>query len=187
MTGQTSAEHVQGEAGYLSPYPYLDRLQEKMEERLARRVPVKGRFCGFCYGRLRDTDTTCGFCGTPTSAYGTVDEIPQPVLRLYKKKQQTEARWVYGLGFVGLIIASALFILMAIWGPNIPARIGVAFAILIGGGYVLAQIFGTFLGGQIGYRRGARTRDEAWARFMAERDEEPSPPAPLPHAGEGSS
>jgi hypothetical protein len=170
MTGHTDARQVEGEAGYLSPYPYLDRLQEKMEERLARRVPVKGRFCGFCYGRLRDSDAVCGFCGSRMEAVGTVDEIPQPVLRLYKRKQQTEARWVYGLGFVGLIIASVLFILMAIWGPNIPARIGVAFAILIGGGYVLAQIFGTIIGGQIGYRRGARRRDGAWARYLAERD-----------------
>ncbi len=174
MTGQTTTRRVEGEAGYLSPYPYLDKLQDKMEERLARRVPVKGRFCGFCYGRLRDTDVQCGFCGANLDAVGTVNEIPQPVLRLYKRKQQTEARWVYGLGFVGLIIASVLFIVMAIWGPNIPARIGVAFLILIGGGYVLAQVFGTFIGGEIGYRRSARRRDQEWASYMAKREADPN-------------
>lgn len=165
-----STEQVQGEAGFASQYPYLDRLQEKMEERLAHRVPTRGRFCGFCYGRLRDSDTVCGFCGANLAEAGTVEEIPQPVLRLYKRKQKTEASWVYGLGFVGLIIASALFIVMAIWGPNVPARIGIAFAILIGGGYVLAQIFGTFLGGQIGYRRGAARRDRDWERYLKARE-----------------
>jgi hypothetical protein len=43
----------------------------------------------------------------------------------------------------------------------------VAFAVLIGGGYLLAQFFGTFLGAQIGYRRGARKRDAAWAAWVA--------------------
>ena len=45
----------------MSPYPYLDRLQEKMEERLARKVPVAGRFCGFCYARLRGSDAACAY------------------------------------------------------------------------------------------------------------------------------
>ena len=33
-------QELHGTAGYESPYPYLDRLQEKMEERLAHRVPA---------------------------------------------------------------------------------------------------------------------------------------------------
>lgn len=170
MTGETTVQQVEGEAGYLSPYPYLDRLQEKMEERLAHRVPETGRFCGFCYGRLRDVDRTCGFCGTPTDRYETVGEIPQAVLRIYKRKQQTEARWVYGLGFVGLIIASILFVVTAVWGWDIRIKIGIAFLVLIGGGYVLAQLLGTWLGGEIGYRKGARRRDEEWGVYLTERD-----------------
>lgn len=166
----TDAPELVGEAGYVSPYPYLDRLQEKMEERLALRVPVKGRFCGFCYARLRESDEACGFCGTSPSSRETVPEIPQDVLRMYKRKQQTEARWVHLGAFFGLTVAMALFLWLVIWGPGLLGHPAVGFAVLIGGGYVLAQVFGTFLGAQIGYRKAARRRDAAWAAFLAERD-----------------
>ncbi|MFN0147436.1 MAG: hypothetical protein ACKVT1_13065, partial [Dehalococcoidia bacterium] len=105
-------------AGYASPYPYLEKLQEKMQERIARKVPVKGRFCGFCYGRLREADVLCPFCETATEARATVEEVPQPVLAAFRARQRTEATWVYMGAFVGLIIASALFLLMVVWGPG---------------------------------------------------------------------
>jgi hypothetical protein len=168
--GERAAPEVRGVAGYESPYPYLDRLQPKMEERLARRVPATGRFCGFCYARLRAEDTVCPFCGTATAARPPVDEIPQEVLRLYLQKQKTEARWVHGGAFFGLILASALFLWMVLWGPGILGHPALAFGVLLLGGYVLAQLFGTFIGAQIGYRRGARRRDAAWAAFLAQRD-----------------
>jgi hypothetical protein len=158
---------VEGVAGYVSPYPYLDVLQEKMEERLARRVPAQGRFCGFCYGRQRAEDIVCGFCGNDLDEVGTVEEIPQEVLRIYQAKQKTEARCVHTGAFSGLIVATILFLYLVVWGPWLLGHPGVAFAVLIGGGYLLAQFFGTFLGAQIGYRRGARKRDAAWAAWVA--------------------
>jgi len=168
-----SGQGVAGEAGYVTPYPYLEKLQDKMEERLDRKVPVHGRFCGFCYGRLREEDAVCPFCGIPTSERGTVDEIPQPVLRAYKAKQRTEATWVYSGAFVGLIIASALFIILELWGPGILGHPATGFAVLLLGGYLLAQLFGPIIAGQFGYRRGAKKRDAAWARYLAERDGTP--------------
>jgi hypothetical protein len=168
----TQAPELTGEAGYISPYPYLDKLQEKMEERLARKVPAAGRFCGFCYARLRETDAACPFCSADVSARGTLQEVPQDVLRLYKMKRDTEARWVYGLGFVGLIVASILFVVLEVWGPGPLGHPAVGFAVLLFGGYGLAQLFGTLIGGQIGYRRGARKRDAMWSEWVAKRDEE---------------
>ncbi|MCC6385969.1 MAG: hypothetical protein IT302_01150 [Dehalococcoidia bacterium] len=155
-----------GIAGYVSPYPYLDRLQEKMEERLARKVPVKGRFCGFCFGRLRESDAVCPFCASSIDTAGTVDEIPQDVLKAYQAKQKTEGLWVHSGAFSGLLLAMALFLLMVVWGPGLLGHPALAFAVLIGGGYVFAQLFGTFLGAQIGYRKGARKRDSMWARWL---------------------
>ena len=169
-TGAQARPEVEGIAGYVSPYPYLDKLQEKMEERLARLVPAAGLYCGFCYARLRETDTACAFCGTATSARGAVNEIPQDVLKLYKTKQKTEALWVHSGAFFGLIIASVLFVWLELWGPGILGHPATGFAVLIGGGYVLAQVFGTFIGAQFGYRKGARKRDEMWARHIAKRD-----------------
>lgn len=165
-TPLTKAPELVGEAGYVSPYPYLDRLQDKMEERLARKVPAAGRFCGFCFARLRETDVTCPYCSSDIAQRGTVKEIPQDVLRLYKAKHDTEARWVYGLGFVGLIIAAVLFMVLEMWGPGPLGHPAAGFAVLLLGGYVLAQFFGTLIGGQIGYRHGAKKRDALWAAWL---------------------
>jgi hypothetical protein len=169
-TGAPARPEVEGTAGYASPYPYLDKLQDKMEERLARLVPAAGRYCGFCYGRLRETDATCAFCGAATSERGTVNEIPQDVLKLYKTKQKTEALWVHSGAFFGLIIASVLFVWLELRGPGILGHPATGFAVLIGGGYVLAQVFGTFIGAQFGYSKGARKRDRLWTEFLARRD-----------------
>ena len=150
-------------------YPYLDRLQEKMEERLAHKVPAGGRFCGFCFGRLRPVDQDCPFCERPLAESGIAAEIPQDVLRVYKAKQRTEATWVYGMGFVGLIIASFLFVVMVLWGPGPLGHPAVGFAVLIGGGYLLARFFGEVVGGAIGYGKAIRKRDELWASWLAQR------------------
>ncbi|MCC7366119.1 MAG: hypothetical protein IT303_17270 [Dehalococcoidia bacterium] len=164
------APEPQGEAGYISPYPYVERLQEKMDERLAKKVPVKGRFCGFCYGRIRAEAETCPYCAHAIASAGTVDEVPQEVLRAYLVKQKTEARWVHLGAFSGLIVAMFLFLYLVVWGPGLLGHPAVGFAVLIGGGYVLAQLFGPLLAGQVGYRKGARKRDELWAAYLAKRD-----------------
>lgn len=173
MAEQTVAApepEVRGIAGYESPYPYLDKLQEKMEERLAHRVPVAGRFCGFCYARLRPDDTSCPFCQTATSKRAAVAEVPQDVLQAYKAKQSTEARWVHTGAFTGLILASIIFLWMVVWAPGILGNPAVAFIELLIGGYFLAQFFGPLLFAQVGYRRGARKRDAMWAKWLEERD-----------------
>ena len=170
----TSEPKLEGIAGYATPYPYLERLQEKMEERLAKQVPVAGRFCGFCYGRLRETDETCGYCDRVLEQVGAVPEIPQEVLLAYQLKQKTEAKWVHNGAFFGLAIAMALFLVMVLYGPGLLGHPALAFIVLIGGGFLLAQFFGTFVGAQYGYSRGARKRDIAWATFLAARDGEKS-------------
>ncbi|MGK2965926.1 MAG: hypothetical protein ACSLFM_10025 [Tepidiformaceae bacterium] len=165
----SSRPELVGEAGYVTPYPYLDRLQEKMEELIDRKVPRAGLFCGFCYGRIRESDEVCGFCGTVVATATPVREIPQDVLRMYRKKQKREAKWVHSGAMFGLVVAAVLFVVLVIWGPGPLGHPAVAFAVLIGGGYVLAQAFGTFLGAQIGYRKAARERDETWRAYLAER------------------
>lgn len=166
----TGEPELTGVAGYSTPYPYLEKLQEKMEERLAKRVPAAGRFCGFCYSRLREQDEACGVCGSSLEAVGTAREIPQDVLRAYQAKQKTEARWVHMGAFFGLAIAMGLFLLMVLYGPGLLGHPALAFTVLIGGGYLLAQVFGTFIGAQIGYSKGARKRDAAWAKILSDRD-----------------
>jgi hypothetical protein len=144
-----------------------------MEERLAHRVPAAGRFCGFCYARLRQEDSVCPFCSTATAARVCVPEIPQDVLRLYQIKQKTEARWVHGGAFFGLIVASILFVVLELWGPGPLGHPVAGFVVLIGGGYLMAQFFGVYVGAQIGYRKAASRRDALWGAFLAKRDGAP--------------
>jgi hypothetical protein len=161
---------IKGTAGYVSPYPYLDRLQEKMEERLARKVPVRGRFCGFCYGRLRPEQPACPFCAHEVASAGTVEEVPQDVLQAYRARQKTEATWVHLGAFFGLILAALVFLWQVIWAPGVISHPALAFVVLILGGYLLAQVFGPVIGAQVGYRKGSRKRDALWARHLAARD-----------------
>ncbi|MFQ5381522.1 MAG: hypothetical protein ACE5EF_07865 [Dehalococcoidia bacterium] len=141
---------------------FLDTLQDKMEERLARLVPVRGRFCGNCYGRLIGDHRPCPFCGSDPREAGTVEEIPQAVLRAYRARQRTEAAWVYGVGFVGLMLAGTLFLVLVLWGPGLLGHPATAFAVLIGGGYVLARALGEGVGGAIGMSLGTRKRNRLW-------------------------
>lgn len=173
---QATPAEPEGVAGYVSPYPYAERLQEKMDEIIDRRVPMTGRFCGFCYGRLPAGAESCAFCDTPIAGREPVDTIPREVLLAYKAKKSTEARWVHSGAMFGLLLAAALFIVLVVWGPGLLGHPGVAFIALIGGGYLFAQLFGAVLAAQVGYRRGSRKRDRAWARFLAERDGTPPPP-----------
>ncbi len=167
---KSSTPEVEGTAGYISPYPYLEKLQPRMDERLDRQVPRGGTYCAFCFGRLKKEATTCGFCDADISETGTTTEIPQEVLRAYLAKKKTEERWVHAGAFFGLTIASVLFILLIGWAPGFLGHPGVALAVLIGGGYVLAQLFGSIIGAQIGYRRGSRKRDALWERYLEARE-----------------
>lgn len=165
MNGRAETPTAPGE----DRFPYLERLQAKMDERLDRKVPPRGRFCGFCFGRLQAADVRCPYCGRDLEAVGTAGEVPPEVLRIYSTKRRIEARWVHAGAMFGLAIASLLFLLLVVWGPGVLGHPGVAFVVLIGGGYLLAQLFGTVIGAQIGYRRAVRRRAEMWEAYLARR------------------
>ena len=173
-------------AGYVSPFPYVQRLQDRMDEILNRQIPNTGRFCGFCYARLARDIERCPYCGAETADRPTVEAVPREALLIYRARKQTEERWVYGGAMLGLMLAAGAFVLLIVWGTDLfgsrSVALGVAFLTLIGGGYLLAQLFGTLIGAQVGYRRGSRKRDERWRRFLEER--EAAKPAPaLPPEG----
>ena len=160
-------------AGYVSPYPYVQRLQDRMDEILDRQVPNSGRFCGFCFARLARDIERCPYCATETTERPTVESVPQEALLIYRAKKRTEELWVYNGAMVGLLIAAGVFVALVVWGTDLVGSrsiaLGVAFLALIGGGYLLAQLFGPLVCGQVGYRRGSRKRDELWAAFLEER------------------
>lgn len=163
-------------AGYVSPYPYVQRLQDRMDEILDRRIPNSGRFCGFCYARLARDIERCPYCSTETADLPTVERVPREALIIYREKKRTEERWVYGGAMIGLLIAAGVFVALVVYGTDLVGNrsiaLGIAFLALIGGGYLLAQLFGPLICGQVGYLRGSRKRDELWGRFLEERSRE---------------
>jgi hypothetical protein len=172
MTQSVGRQRVEArdDEGILSRYPYLDRLQGRMEEIIDRDLPRTGRRCGNCYGAMRAEDEVCAFCGTQASEREPVVQIPPGILRIYYDKRRSERTWVFGMAFVGLLIASALFVALAVWGPWFLGHPAFFFAVLLFGGYGLAKYFGEVVGGTIGYRRAIRRRDEAWEAHLRERD-----------------
>ena len=171
-TGVAPLEKV---AGYTSPYPYAPRLQDRMDEIIDRKVPNAGTFCGFCFARLAAGAERCPYCGTETAPCAAAGTVPREVLRAYGAKKRTEATWVYSGALLGLMIAAALFVVLVVWAPGLLGHPGIAFLVLIGGGYVLAQIFGPLLAGQLGYRVGSRKRDRLWRRFLEAQEGERTP------------
>ena len=149
-----------------SPYPYLDKLQPKMEEMLTREIPGEGRFCGFCYGRARAGSESCEYCGHAYGAVGLVSRIPTEVQQMYLVKRKREGLIVHLGAFAGLLIGAAGFLAMVLNGVH-PV---IGFAFLLFGSYLLAQLCGPLIGGQFGYAWGAGERDRRWAAYLAQRD-----------------
>ena len=169
----TDAADAAPPAGYVSPYPYAARLQERMDELIDRRTPNAGVFCGFCFARLAEGAERCPWCATETAERATVAAVPAEVLRIYRAGKRTEAAWVYAGAMLGLLLAAAAFVALVAWATGPLGHPGVAFLVLIGGGYLLAQLFGPLIGAQIGYRRGTRARDRRWAAFLEARGDAP--------------
>jgi hypothetical protein len=149
-----------------SPYPYLDKLQPKMEEMLTREIPGEGRFCGFCYGRARKGSEVCEFCGHPFEQVGLVSRIPTEVQQMYLLKRKREGLIVHLGAFAGLLIGAGSFLALVLNGVH-PV---IGFAVLLFGSYLLAQLCGPIIGGQFGYAWGARERDRLWSEYLVQRD-----------------
>jgi|TARA_B110000263_G_C15250831_1_gene484001 hypothetical protein len=154
-----------GTAGYISPFPYVEKLQTKMDEILSDQVPNNGTFCSFCYGRIDPTEEKCAFCEN-LNYPSPVDKVPKEVLSIYQAKRRTESIWVYTGALFGLMLAAGLFLILVLWGPGFLGHPGFAFLVLIGGGYLLAQLCGPLICGQVGYRKGATKRDFLWATYL---------------------
>ena len=156
-------------AGYISPFPYVEKLQPKMDEILSSQVPNNGTFCSFCFGRTNVNENQCQFCEV-TDLSSQVSAIPKEVLAIYQTKRRTESIWVYMGALLGLMLAAGLFLVLVLWGPGFLGHPGFAFLVLIGGGYLLAQLCGPLICGQVGYRKGAAKRDAHWATYLAKKE-----------------
>ena len=152
-------------AGYISPFPYVEKLQSKMDEILSRQVPNNGSFCSFCFGRINVNENHCQFCGI-TDLSNQVSAVPKEILTIYQAKRRTESIWVYTGALLGLMLAAGLFLILVLWGPGFLGHPGFAFLVLIGGGYLLAQLCGPLICGQMGYRKGAAKRDALWTTYL---------------------
>jgi hypothetical protein len=145
----------------------LDMNQERMERIIRGDSPNAGRFCGYCYTRIDERDGRCAVCGRDSAEIAPVGRIPRDVLRVYNVYRKKMRLWVNTFAYLGILLAVALFIVMIVFLPN--PWVWFAVPVLFFGSWYLANVFGGWLGAQLGARQGVPLRAEAWQRLLERR------------------
>ena len=167
------------------------RLTTLLEEMFRGEAPNSGRFCGNCYTPMDRQRVECQHCGTPANERPPVEKVPRDVLLLFRSLRRRESLVVNSFAYAGLalsvLIFIAVFYVIFELGANIWWYI-FDIVLLFVLARVLAGLIGGYVGDELGYRYSRRKLAEEWHAYEAGRngdDGPPSPPTPLPRAGEG--
>jgi hypothetical protein len=147
--------------------PVLEQLQERMDRIIKGETPNAGRFCGYCYGRLDEEQTSCPFCGRELAVVGTVDRVPRDALRVYNVHRRKMQLWVNVFAFLGIFLAIVIAGLMVTYLPN--PWLWFSVPMLFFGSWYLANLLGGGIGASIGMRQGGALRASAWQTLLQRR------------------
>lgn len=139
-------------------------------------APNAGRFCGNCYTPIaRDTEM-CAHCRNDVrTGRKPVAAVPSELLDILRVQRAIESRWVNGFAYLGLVIAAVTGISIVLWVPFF--RDSLIWATVFYGVYllvtmrVLPAILGGYYGDRIGFEKAREKTREAWAEWVAERDQ----------------
>lgn len=137
-------------------------------------TPSRGRFCAHCYTPVGAGSEQCPHCRTDLGGgRHTVSTVPEEISAALRAQRKIESRWVNGLAYLGLLIATVGGIVLVLTVPVLKDRLLYATivygVILLIGGRILAGVLGGYYGDRIGYAR-ARERTRAfWDRWQSER------------------
>ena len=154
-------------------------FSESLEEHLVAvsrgESPNRGRFCGNCYTPLSRDTAACPHCSEDTRAgRRPVDSVPDAVMDALREQRKTEARWVNGLAYIGLLIAVVGGIAFVLTVPILKDRLlyaTIVYAvILLVGGRSLAGVLGGYYGDRIGFERARAKTRAAWDAHVEARD-----------------
>ncbi len=179
MSFRREDQFVPGEEERFRPDDGCPLFSERLEDHLVAftrgELPNRGRFCGHCYTPLAGDSKRCPHCGEETSARPPTDRVPDAIVEVLRRQRSTEARWVNGFAYLGLLIAVvggiSLVLVIPFFKDNlIWATIFYGLILLIGG-RSLAGVLGGYYGDRIGYERARTATRAAWDDWLATRDE----------------
>ena len=150
------------EAGAFVPtrdVPFSAELDELIAEIRSGNAPNLGRFCGYCSAPLGDADR-CGVCGETTRDTPAADKIDRDLAQIYQAKRKREGLYVHSGAWTGILLATALSILLIIVLPGWTKVFAVIELVL--GGYFAGVFFGNVLVQGPAYRAGLRMFAKRW-------------------------
>ena len=159
-------------SGVLDDAEVLEELQDRMVKIARGGSPRFGRFCGYCYARLKQEDTACRVCHRGTVQPAPVEEVPDDVLRVYMAFHRKMQLWVNVFAFVGIFIAIVLAGLVLVFLPAAFKLLAVP--VMLGGAWYFANLLGGGVGGHLGMKSGRAARARRW-RAWRERQTVPTP------------
>ncbi len=153
---------------------FSDRLEEHIVGITRGELPNRGRFCGHCYTPMSVETLRCAHCNTSTQERAPVPVIPNEVLDMLRRQRKTEAAWVNGFAYVGLVLAATLGLGVVLGIPYLRANLLPATIVygllLVVGSRMLAGLLGGYYGDRMGYERGRRALLESWDQLLRARD-----------------
>lgn len=156
-------------------------FSEALEEHLVAvsrgEAPNRGRFCGNCYTPIGRDTRACPHCQEDTqTGHRPVDAVPDEVMEALRVQRKTEARWVNGLAYIGLLIAVvggiALVLVVPFFRDRLIYATIVYAVILLIGGRGLAAVLGGYYGDRIGFERARAKTRATWDGLLEAREAE---------------
>lgn len=145
--------------------PFSAELDQLIAEIRAGNAPNIGRFCGYCSAPLGNEDQ-CQVCGETTNETPSVDKIDRDLAQIYHAKRKREGLYVHLAAWAGILVATAISIIMIWFLPGWTKAFAIVFLVL--GGYFAGVFFGNVLIQGYAYRAGLRMFAQRWSEWLAE-------------------
>lgn len=144
--------------------PFSSELDEMIAEIRAGNAPNIGRFCGYCCAPIGELES-CAVCGETTERTPAVDKIDRDLAQIYQAKRKREGLYVHLAAWTGILLATAVSILMILFLPGWTKVFAIIFLVL--GGYFAGVFFGNVLIQGYAYRAGLKMFARRWAEWRA--------------------
>lgn len=151
--------------------PFSRELDELIHEIRAGDAPNIGRFCGYCCAPLGRA-SRCEVCGETAAQTEPLDKIDRDLAQIYVAKRKREALFVHCGAWTGILLATALSVLLIVFLPGWTKVFAIMTLVL--GGYFAGVFFGNVLAQMPAYRSGLNLFARRWSEYAASRDQSES-------------
>ncbi len=148
---------------------FSERLSDVLDGIFKGEAPNAGHFCGHCYTPLAADRRSCPHCDTPVARRPPVDEVPAPVLAMYRRQRRRESLVVNSFAYLGLALGVGLWLALFVLYDALWWRL-LSIVLLVLATRVLAALMGGLVGDEVGYRFARRRLAREWEAWVGERD-----------------